>query len=228
VVAARAAVVAWLVLSPALWARAADEAVGQESARLRIKELLDRVLFHQARFANCQPELTAQPSILSAVRAAVVVELDVEVSEVALVRGLHIRNELFLAPAFLPCPDHDGRAVRVVGAHVAALVAAELLKADPDIRLDVFDQVPDVNVPVGIGQGRGDKQTAGHQGWDWGLGTRVEAVISPTGHTGRRTASLATRSGGGDIVPVAVPDREARAMRHDMCKPPDLQTILCR
>jgi hypothetical protein len=39
--------------------------------------------------------------------------------------------------------------------------------------LDVLDQVPDVDVAVGVGQGGGDEQTAGHKRmWkaEWGMG----------------------------------------------------------
>jgi hypothetical protein len=56
--------------------------------------------------------------------------------------------------------DHDRGAVRVVGADVGALVAAELLKPHEDVGLDVFDEVPEVDVPIGIGQRRGDENTA--------------------------------------------------------------------
>ena len=96
-------------------------------------------------------------------RAAVVVELDVEVGEVALVRRLHLGDQLLLAAAFLAGADHDRRAVRVVGADVDAAVAAQLLEPDPDVGLDVLDQVADVDVPVGVGQGGGDED-ATHDG----------------------------------------------------------------
>ena len=57
----------------------------------------------------------------------------------------------------LPGADHDRRAVGVVGADVDAAVPAELLEADPDVGLEVLDQVADVDVAVGVGQGAGDQ-----------------------------------------------------------------------
>jgi hypothetical protein len=50
--------------------------------------------------------------------------------------------------------------VRVVGAEVGGLVAAEFLKPHEDVGLDVLDQMPQMDVPVGIGQGGGDENAA--------------------------------------------------------------------
>jgi hypothetical protein len=72
----------------------------------------------------------------------------------------HIRNESLFGPTFLTGPDHDRGAVGVVGAHEDAPVAAELLEPDPDIGLDVFNQMPDVDVPVGVREGGGDEDAA--------------------------------------------------------------------
>ena len=66
-----------------------------------IEELLDVALLDQAGLADRLPEFVAQRAVLRAVRAAVVVELDVEAGEVALVGRLHLGDQLFLAAAFL-------------------------------------------------------------------------------------------------------------------------------
>jgi hypothetical protein len=50
--------------------------------------------------------------------------------------------------------------VRVVCADVGALVAAELLEPHEDVGLDVLDEVPEVDVPIGVGQRRGDEDAA--------------------------------------------------------------------
>ncbi len=76
---------------------------------------------------------------------------------------LHLGDQLLLADALLPGADHDRRAVRVVGADVDAPLPAELLEADPDVGLEVLDQVADVDVAVGVGQGGGDEDAA-HDG----------------------------------------------------------------
>ncbi len=73
---------------------------------------------------------------------------------------LHVGDQLFLAAALLPGTDHDGRAVRVVGTDVDASMPAQLLKPDPDVGLDVLDQMADMDVPVGVGQGGGDQNPA--------------------------------------------------------------------
>jgi len=41
-------------------------------------------------------------------------------------------------------------------------VAAHLLETDPDIGLDVLDQVAEVDAAVGVGQGGSDENLAGH------------------------------------------------------------------
>ena len=70
---------------------------------------------------------------------------------------LHPGDQFFLADAFLPGADHDGRAVRVVGADIDAALPAKLLKADPNVGLQVLDQVADVDMAVGVRQGAGDE-----------------------------------------------------------------------
>jgi hypothetical protein len=72
----------------------------------------------------------------------------------------HLGDQLFFASAFLTGANHDCRSVRVVGTHENAPVPHQFLEPHPDVGLDVFDQVPDMNVPVGVGQGRGDEDFA--------------------------------------------------------------------
>jgi len=47
--------------------------------------------------------------------------------------------------------QHDRRAVLVVGAAVMHFIALHALKAHPDIGLDIFDQMPEVDGAIGIG-----------------------------------------------------------------------------
>ena len=141
----------------ALGARALDEAVGQERAGHRVVKLLDLLLAHQAVAPQGLPDLLAEGPILRAVRAAVVVELDLEAGEIGQVGLLHAGDEVFLADAFLAGADHDRRAVRVVGTDINAPLAAEFLEADPDIGLEIFDQVAEVDGAVGVRQGTGDQ-----------------------------------------------------------------------
>ena len=146
-----------MVRRAALGARTLHEAICQKELRVRVVEPLDIALGHEARLAGGGPNLPAQLTVLLAVRAAVVIELDIEAGEVANVGLPHVGDHGLFAAAFLPGPDHDRRAVRVVGADVDAAMAAQLLEPHPDIGLDVLHQVPDVDMPVGIGQGGGDQ-----------------------------------------------------------------------
>ena len=50
----------------------------------------------------------------------------------------------------------------VVGTNEAHLMAAHALKPHPGIGLDVLHHVPDVEGRIGVGQGGGDEQAAGH------------------------------------------------------------------
>src|SRR5438034_1066620 len=57
--------------------------------------------------------------------------------------------------------QHDGRAVRVVGAHEMHLVALHALEPHPDVGLDVLHHVADVERRVRVGQRGGDEEPAG-------------------------------------------------------------------
>ena len=71
-------------------------------------------------------------------------------------------DELLRRLAGLFRREHDRRAVRVVGADEMHLVALHALEAHPDVGLDVLHDVADVERPVGVGQGGGDEEPAGH------------------------------------------------------------------
>src|SRR5205085_3170097 len=59
--------------------------------------------------------------------------------------------------------DHDRRPVRVVGADEVHHVPLHALVPHPDVGLDVFHDVADVELAVGVGQGGGDEELAlGH------------------------------------------------------------------
>jgi hypothetical protein len=89
-----------------------------------------------------------------------VIEADAESFEIRLVRAVHRCDQLDLGHTLLPRAQHNRRTMRVVRAHVRHVVSAQTLKTHPDIRLNVFDEMPDVNMAVGIGQGTGDENPA--------------------------------------------------------------------
>jgi hypothetical protein len=69
-------------------------------------------------------------------------------------------NKLLFRNTLFSGADHNRRTVSVVGANVNAPLPAELLEPHPDIGLDVFDQMSNMDRPVGVGQGRGDQDLA--------------------------------------------------------------------
>ena len=85
----------------------------------------------------------------------VVVEFDRKIGEVAPMRFLHPRKQGFGRYFFGFGAQHHGRAVRVFGANEAAFVAAHFLESRPNVGLYVFDQMPDMDLAVGVRQGRG-------------------------------------------------------------------------
>ena len=165
--------VAVLVLGAAARALALDEAVGQEHRLHRVEELLDRLHVDQLVLAQRQVDLLGQRVVLRRIGGAPVVERDVEAVEVLRAAGGHLGHEGLRRLALLLGRDHDGRAVRVVGAHEMHLGAVHALEPHPDVGLDVLHHVPDVEGRIGVGQGGGDEEFAGHGGqWSpwWRLG----------------------------------------------------------
>jgi hypothetical protein len=84
--------------------------------------------------------------------------------------------------------------VGIVGADVMALVAAQLLEADPDVGLDVLDQMADMDRAVGVGQGAGDEDAAGRV---------AHGGTIAVGRKGRYVSSISAllSSGGGGVNP---------------------------
>ena len=88
------------------------------------------------------------------------VEVDAESGEVGRMLRAYAGDEFLGRDALRLRPQHDGRAVRVVGANVVALVASHLLVAHPDVGLGVLHQMPQMQRAVGVGEGTGDENTA--------------------------------------------------------------------
>ncbi len=80
--------------------------------------------------------------------------------KIALMLDMNLRDQLLRRDAFGLRLEHDGCAVRVIGADVVALMAAQLLKSDPDVGLNGFEDVAQVQRPIGVGQSAGDKDSA--------------------------------------------------------------------
>ena len=61
-------------------------------------------------------------------------------------------DELLGRNAFLARANHNRRAVRIVGAHIDAIIPAHLLKPHPKIGLHILHQVPHMNIAVRVRQ----------------------------------------------------------------------------
>src|SRR5437879_4060470 len=91
-----------------------------------------------------------------------VVEFDVESVEVLLAPLGDFGDELLRRLPRLLRRQHDRCAVSIVGADEVHFVALHALEPHPDVRLDVFHDVADVERAVRVGKGGGDEQPAGH------------------------------------------------------------------
>ena len=92
--------------------------------------------------------------------AVIIVVADAKACEIGKMLGVGFFYQRFGGDALFFGGKHDGRAVGVVGAAVVAFVSARFLKAHPNIGLDVFYHVPQMNSAVGIGQGGSDENFA--------------------------------------------------------------------
>ena len=84
-----------------------------------------------------------------------------EAVEILLATGSDLAHEFLRRHAGLFGGDHDRRAMRIIRSDKIHLVAAHAHEAHPDIGLDVFHDVADVESAIGVGQGGGDEQLAG-------------------------------------------------------------------
>jgi hypothetical protein len=81
---------------------------------------------------------------------------------------LGIGDDFFLGPVLSLSPNTNCGSVCVVGTDVNTLVPSQFLKSHPDIGLDIFHQVPQMNRTVGIGQGGGNQNlTFAHYLSNW-------------------------------------------------------------
>ncbi len=154
--------VAVLVLRAAARALALHVAVGEVHALHRVVELLDRPGVDQAGLLEPPEDVLRALGVLRRMRRMPVVVRDVEAVEVALAARGDAGDERLRGLARLLRRQHDRRAVRVVGADEMHLVPLHALEPHPDVGLDVLHDVADVERAVGVGQGGGDKELAGH------------------------------------------------------------------
>ena len=150
--AALVAAVAVLVRGAALRARALHEPVGQEHPALVAPQLRGCARGHRAALLHGGEDAFGELLVLGRIGGVVVVELHLEVREVLHVQSMAAGDQLLRRNALVARPYHDGRAVRIVGAYVNAAIPAHLLEPHPEIRLEILHQMPEMYVPVCIGE----------------------------------------------------------------------------
>ena len=80
-----------------------------------------------------------------------IVEAELKVQEVALVLRFHLVDQGLRFDAQFLSSQHDWCAVGVVCPNPHCIVAAHALEANPDIGLNVFNHMPQMDGAVGVG-----------------------------------------------------------------------------
>ena len=149
-----------MVCGLAAWASTLDVAVRQEHAGLGVVGLTNGATRDVPRSIQRLKDLLGARPVLWRVSAVEMVEVDAESGEVGGMLRAYAGDEFLGRDALGLRPQHDGRAVRVVGANVVALVACQFLVAHPNIGLRVLHQMPQMQWAVGVGEGTGDENAA--------------------------------------------------------------------
>ena len=91
------------------------------------------------------------------------IKLDSKSRKVTLMGLTHIANQGFFASPLASGANHDCRTVGIISTDVDAAIPPHFLKPNPNISLDIFDQVPDVNWAIGVGKRAGDEKFTCHE-----------------------------------------------------------------
>ena len=91
-----------------------------------------------------------------------IIETQQEIPKILLMLGFHTLNQLLRTDTFLLGAQHDRCAVGVVRPGPGAIMAAQPLETHPDISLNVFNHMAQVNRTIGIGQSAGYQYFAGN------------------------------------------------------------------
>ena len=81
----------------------------------------------------------------------IVVKMDQKARRVLLVPGLDGGDVRFGGAISGLCRQHNGCPVGVIGAYITARVPSRAMESYPDIRLNLFQHVPQMERRVGIG-----------------------------------------------------------------------------
>src|SRR5262245_24796836 len=156
--------IAVLVSGPALGigAGATNEAVGQKPRILLAIILCYRARHDMALLTQALEDIFRVLTIFRTVGRIITVKGNVEIGKVTLMLNVILGNKfLGCYPGTLSI-DFDGRAMRIISAHIHRVLSRHFEKAHEDIGLDIFDEMAQVNTAVGIGQSAGDENWVSH------------------------------------------------------------------
>ena len=136
--------VAVLVLGVAFGALALDVAVWQKHAFDGIKKLFDLACFDQSGFAQLAINTLRQLDILGRVSRVPVIKFNMKALQILGALSGDPRDQLLGCDALCLGLKHDGCAVRVIRTDKMYRVSRHAHRAHPDIRLDVFHDVADM------------------------------------------------------------------------------------
>src|SRR5690242_19965741 len=89
-----------------------------------------------------------------------VIKTDMKAVQILLAASSDLRDKLLRRNACFFCRNHDRCAMCIVSTDKMNLITLHALKPYPDIGLDIFHNVTNVEGAVGVGQGSSNKQLA--------------------------------------------------------------------
>ena len=92
------------------------------------------------------------------------VEPDIETVQAGRPFSCNLGDQLLRSESHGLGLKHDRRAMRIICTDKMDFMPAHPLEANPDIGLNVFHDVADMERAIGVGQGGGDKEAAGRRG----------------------------------------------------------------
>jgi len=101
-----------------------------------------------------------QFAVFLGVGGIVVIEVHQKTGKIGAVFSVHAVNQLFRRDALFLGPQHDGRAMCIIGTDVIHIMALHLQETHPDVGLDIFHQMAEMDAAIGIRQCRGDEDFA--------------------------------------------------------------------
>ena len=143
-----------------MWASTAHKTIRQEHLCLGIIGLFNYAPFDQAFIVQAQINQLHEFPVFLGMGRIEVIELDQKGREIPLVLDAKSLYQIFRTDAFFLRPEHRRRTVRIGRTNIDTVIADEFLKPDPDVGLDVLDQMADVDAPVRVGERAGDEDPA--------------------------------------------------------------------